>query len=77
MVSSARSPDSDQSRAPNRRRLLQWLAVALVPPATLAACSNAVPPSQVKRGRSYITGQDHKKGRSCWNLCDSEGRYNR
>ena len=76
MVSSAHSADTDQGRAPNRRRLLQWLGAALIPSA-LAACANAVPPSQVKRGRSYITGQDHKKGRGCWNLCDSEGRYNR
>jgi hypothetical protein len=77
MVSSAHSADNDQSHALTRRRLLQWLGIALIPSATLAACAHAVPPSKVKRGRSYITGEDHKKGRSCWNLCDSDGRYNR
>lgn len=76
MASSARSTDEDQSHALTRRNLLQGLGIALIP-STLAACAHAVPPSKVKRGRSYITGEDHKKGRSCWNICDSEGRYNR
>jgi hypothetical protein len=78
MMSSAHSQHHDQSRSLKRRSLLQWLgASALILPAALAACANATPPSKVKRGRSYITGEDHRKGRSCWNLCDSDGRYNR
>lgn len=69
---------NNQSHPLNRRSLLRWLgASALIVPFALAACANSVPPSKVKRGRSHITGEDHKKGRSCWNLCDTDGRYNR
>jgi hypothetical protein len=78
MVSSPHSSHNHQNRSLNHRILLRWLgASALILPATLAACASAIPPSKVKRGRSHIARQDHKKGRSCWNLCDSEGRYNR
>jgi hypothetical protein len=62
-----------------RRSILRLLgAASLILPVALAGCAHSVAPRQVKRTPSHITAKERKDGGSgCWNLCDSDGRYNR
>jgi len=63
MVSSARSPHSDQSHSLERRSLLRWLgAASLILSTALAACASSIPPRQYKRTRSHITAKDLHNG---------------
>ena len=50
----------------DRRNLLRSIALAsLVLPATLfAGCAGSIPPRQVKRTKSHITGGNDRGGRS-------------
>lgn len=65
MNESALASRQDQSHSPERRTLLRWLGAAtLILPTALAACANSVPPRQVKRTPSHITGNDHRDGSS-------------
>jgi hypothetical protein len=63
MRSREQSPGGDPEHSPERRTLLRWLgAASLILPIALAACGNSVPPRQIMRPRSHITGKDHRNG---------------
>lgn len=49
----------------DRRSLLRWVALGslAVPVALSAACAGSIPPRQVKRSKSHITGGNSRGGK--------------